>query len=250
MPTLQSFVAMSQQPVPPNPQALRVDSSVTTRGTQKVQLDPLWIAADTALRTLFAKPRAALPCPQPPAQVGANKLPQPAALSPAEAREAAALMRVNHVGEVCAQALYTAQALSTKNAALRAHFTKACAQETDHLAWTSQRLQALGSRTSLLNPLWYAGAFGLGLLAGRLGDAVSLGFVMETEAQVGAHLQSHLARLPAGDGDSRAIVAQMCEDEIHHANAARDAGAMELPAPVKGMMRVAAKVMTTVAHRI
>jgi len=159
-------------------------------------------------------------------------------------------MRVNHVGEICAQALYTSQALTTRNPALRAHFTQACIEETDHLAWTEQRLAELDSRPSLLNPLWYAGAFGLGLLAGRLGDPVSLGFVVETEHQVGAHLQSHLDRLPAADHASRAIVTQMREDELRHADAAKQAGAMDLPAPVKGLMRAAAKLMTTVAHHI
>ena len=159
-------------------------------------------------------------------------------------------MRVNHVGEVCAQALYTAQALATRNPVLRAHFTQACVEETDHLAWTADRLSELGSRPSLLNPLWYAGAFGLGLLAGRLGDRVSLGFVVETEHQVGAHLESHLDRLPQADHASRAIVLQMREDEARHAQAAKQAGAMDLPPPVKILMRAAAKVMTTVAHRV
>lgn len=214
-------------------------------------MDALLIAADTALRTLFATPHAKLPCPQPTICAAPPPATTPAApLSPAETRQAAGLMRVNHVGEVCAQALYTAQALSTPNPALRAHFTHACKEETDHLAWTAQRLQDLGARPSLLNPLWYAGAFGLGLLAGRMGDAVSLGFVVETETQVGAHLQSHLKLLPEADAASRAIVAQMCEDETRHAGAARYAGAMELPAPVKELMRAAAKVMTTVAHYI
>lgn len=204
--------------------------------------DHFLTAADTALRTLFATPRAALPCPA-PATPGAE-------LSATEKTHAAALMRVNHVGEVCAQALYTAQALVTPNAALRAHFTRACVEETDHLAWTQQRLNELGARTSLLNPLWYAGAFGLGLLAGRLGDRVSLGFVVETERQVEAHLESHLSLLPAGDTASRAIVAQMMADEARHANEAQQAGAMELPAPVKGLMKAAAKVMTTTAHYV
>jgi ubiquinone biosynthesis monooxygenase Coq7 len=216
-------------------------------------MDALLTAADTALRTLFAKPHAHRPCPQPASATPANPLGEDNAqtatnLSPQEARLAASLMRVNHVGEVCAQALYTAQALSTPNPALRAHFTQACKEETDHLAWTAQRLQELGARPSLLNPLWYAGAFGLGLLAGRMGDPVSLGFVVETETQVGAHLQSHLQLLPEGDLESRAIVAQMHADETRHADAAREAGAQELPPPVKGMMRAAAKVMTTVAH--
>lgn len=205
-------------------------------------MDSLLSAADSALRTLFSKPRAALACP--------TLADQTTQLDAQQMRASAALMRVNHVGEVCAQALYTAQALTTRNPALRAHFTKACTEETDHLAWTVQRLRELDARPSLFNPLWYAGAFGLGLLAGRLGDAVSLGFVVETEVQVGAHLQSHLDRLPPSDHASRAIVAQMRDDELRHAQDAQDAGAMELPQPVKELMRVAAKVMTTVAQRV
>ncbi len=205
-------------------------------------MDALFVAADSALRTLFIKTRAAQPCP--------TLADQATELHPTEKQQAAGLMRVNHVGEVCAQALYAAQALSTRNETLRAHFTKASVEETDHLAWTAQRLEELGSRPSLLNPLWYAGAFGLGLLAGRLGDAVSLGFVVETEKQVGAHLQSHLALLPEGDHASRAIVAQMHNDELRHAEEAQAAGAMDLPQPVKDMMRAAAKVMTTVAQLI
>lgn len=205
-------------------------------------MDALFIAADTALRTLFAKPRASTPCPTLPEA--------PTALSDAERRHAAGLMRVNHVGEVCAQALYAAQALATPNAALRQQFNQASADEVDHLAWTAERLQELGARPSLLNPLWYAGAFGLGLLAGRMGDAISLGFVVETEKQVGAHLQSHLDALPAADHASRAIVAQMHEDELRHAREAEAAGARELPQPVPQLMRAAAKVMTTLAERI
>jgi len=204
--------------------------------------DALLIAADTALRTLFAPPRATLPTPR---ADGADR-----DLTHEEKRLSAALMRVNHVGEVCAQALYTAQALTTPDPALRAHFTRACGEETDHLAWTKQRLDELGSRTSMLNPLWYAGAFGIGLLAGRLGNAVSLGFVVETERQVEAHLMSHMDRLPDGDLSSRAIVAQMATDEVKHAVDAQKAGAAELPGPVKGLMRAAAKVMTTTAHYI
>ena len=204
--------------------------------------DALLTAADTALRTLFAPPRAAHPTPQ-PAAAGTE-------LSADEKRLSAALMRVNHVGEVCAQALYTAQALTTPDPALRAHFMRACDEETDHLAWTQERLDALGSRTSLLNPLWYTGAFGIGLVAGRLGNAVSLGFVVETERQVEAHLMSHMDRLPAGDAESRAIVAQMAADEVKHAVDAQAAGALELPGPVKELMRAAARVMTTTAHYI
>lgn len=205
-------------------------------------IDALLTTADTALRTLFAPPRATLPTPQPATPAGA--------LTDEEKRLSAALMRVNHVGEVCAQALYTAQAFATRNPDLRAHFTRACIEETDHLAWTKQRLDELGSRPSLLNPLWYAGAFGIGLLAGRLGDPVSLGFVVETERQVEAHLMGHMDRLPAGDTASRAIVKQMAEDEVRHAVDAQKAGAMELPPPVKGLMKAAAKVMTTVAHHV
>ncbi len=205
-------------------------------------MDSLLNAADSALRTLFAKPHAAHACP--------TLAEQATQLDASESRSSAALMRVNHVGEVCAQALYTAQALSTRNPVLRAHFVQASIEETDHLAWTAQRLGELDARPSLLNPLWYAGAFGLGLLAGRLGDKVSLGFVVETEVQVGAHLQSHLDQLPTGDHASRAIVAQMRDDELRHAQAAQDAGATELPQPVKDLMRAAAKVMTTVAHHI
>jgi ubiquinone biosynthesis monooxygenase Coq7 len=209
-------------------------------------MDTLFHTLDTALRTLFAQPHAANGTPT------AEK--PGAELSDAEKRHAAALMRVNHVGEVCAQALYTAQAFATNNPALREHFTKACIEETDHLAWTERRLAELGSRTSLLNPLWYAGAFGIGLVAGKLGDAVSLGFVVETEKQVGAHLQSHLdaanGGLPEGDHASRAIVSQMYDDEIRHADNATASGAMELPAPVKNLMHAAGKVMTTVAHHI
>lgn len=212
-------------------------------------MDALLKAADTALRTLFAPSRAARPCATLPED------PEPA-LTDEERRNSGALMRVNHVGEVCAQALYTAQALAARygNApdreALAQSLEAAGREETDHLAWTHDRLAELGARPSLLNPLWYAGAFGIGLLAGRLGKATSLGFVVETERQVEAHLASHMDRLPLRDHVSRAIVAQMKSDEAQHARDAMSAGASELPAPVKGLMRAAARVMTTVAHRI
>lgn len=205
-------------------------------------LDPLLEAADSALRTLFAKPHAARPVPQ--ATEPEDEL------SAAEKRHAAALMRVNHVGEVCAQALYTAQAATTRDARLRTELLHAAAEETDHLAWTAQRLEALGDRPSLLNPFWYAGAFGLGLIAGRLGDPFSLGFVAETERQVEAHLAGHLERLPMKDFASRAIVAQMKDDEARHAHWAVGEGALELPAPARALMRAAARVMTAVAHRV
>jgi ubiquinone biosynthesis monooxygenase Coq7 len=205
-------------------------------------MDRILGAFDQALRTLFATPRGTRACPVVPAES--------THLGEQERKHAAALMRVNHVGEVCAQALYTAQAMSTRNEALRAQLEKASREETDHLAWTQARLDELGARPSLLNPLWYAGAFGIGLVAGRLGDRVSLGFVVETERQVEAHLQGHLERLPAADHASRAIVAQMKDDEATHALHAQNAGAAELPQPVKMAMRAAAKVMTTTAHYI
>ena len=209
-------------------------------------MDRLLTAADSALRTVFARHYANRPIP-----MWAAEMPTPAPLTETEKSEAAALMRVNHVGEVCAQALYTAQALATKDHALRQHLTTACNEETDHLAWCEQRLEALGGRPSLLNPLWYAGAFGIGYAAAKLGgDRMSLGFVVETERQVEAHLESHLGLLPANDGPSRAIVAQMKTDEAQHAKEALAAGAAELPAPFKALMKAASQVMTTVAHRI
>ncbi len=205
--------------------------------------DALILAADSALRTLWAEPRASRPTPMAPAAE--------LELTDTERREAAALMRVNHVGEVCAQALYTGQALASQDPALRAQLAEASREETDHLAWTQQRLKDLKDRPSLLNPLWYAGAFAIGYAAGKLGgDKVSLGFVVETERQVEAHLQSHMDRLPAADSASRAIVAQMKADEIAHAQMAMKAGAVELPGPVKSLMQLASKVMTTVAHRV
>ena len=205
--------------------------------------DRLLTAADSALRTLFATPVSARPTP------GAGQAAE--ALSESDTRLSGALMRVNHVGEVCAQALYTAQALSTRDPDLRRQLDAAAREETDHLAWTRERLDQLGDRVSLLNPLWYAGAFGIGLLAGRIGgDRLSLGFVVETERQVEAHLASHMDRLPAGDTASRAIVVQMKADEARHAEDALHAGGAPLPAPVRGLMRLAAKAMTTTAHRL
>jgi len=153
------------------------------------------------------------------------------------------------VGEVCAQALYQAQALTARTPELRARMLQAAQEEADHLVWTKQRLDQLQDRPSLLNPLWYAGAFAIGLAAGRAGDAVSLGFVVETERQVEEHLAGHLERLPAHDAASRAIVDQMRQDEARHGQEARQAGAAELPQALQTMMRAAAKVMTTTAHR-
>ena len=171
-------------------------------------------------------------------------------LTEQEKTHSAGLMRVNHVGEVCAQALYAAQSAFAKTPLTREQFQKAGEEEVDHLAWTADRLQELGSRTSLLNPLWYAGSFALGAVAAKLGDPVSLGFVVETERQVEAHLQSHLESLPQADLASRAVVAQMKADEAQHAAEAQKAGATPLPSPIPDAMRMAAKVMTTIAHRI
>ena len=209
-----------------------------------VSTDELIASADLALRTLSGATSAGRAMPRP----AVGKL--PADLSPAERRLSGALMRVNHVGEVCAQALYAAQALTARTPALRAQMRAAGREETDHLAWTERRLADLGARTSLLNPLWYAGAFAIGLAAGRAGDRISLGFVVETERQVEQHLASHLQRLPEADQASRAVVAQMRDDEARHADEALRAGAAEMPAPVRWLMRQSARVMTRLAHHL
>ena len=205
-------------------------------------MDTLINTLDQALRTVFASHHASRPNPA----AGVATV----AMTDAERQLAGALMRVNHVGEVCAQALYASQSLATRNPQLRAHFLAASAEETDHLAWCEQRLHELGGRTSWLNPLWYAGSFALGWLAGRSGDAISLGFVVETERQVEQHLDEHLERLPVADQRSRAIVAQMKSDEARHAEQARQAGAVELPSPVRWGMRAAAALMTRTAHHL
>lgn len=157
-------------------------------------------------------------------------------------------MRVNHVGEVCAQALYQGQALSSRNVGVRQALEKAANEETDHLAWTEQRISELGARKSLLNPLWYFGALSMGVMAGKLGDAWNLGFLAETERQVEAHLDRHLETLPAHDMKSRAIVAQMRLDEISHAETAMALGARELPPPAKLAMKLVARLMTRTAY--
>jgi ubiquinone biosynthesis monooxygenase Coq7 len=204
--------------------------------------DRLIVALDSGLRTVFVPTRAARPSPA--AGVAAPELDE------MQRREAAALMRVNHVGEICAQALYQSQALFSRTESLGEHFREAAQEELDHLAWTAERIQELGGHTSHLAPLWWAGAFAWGSLAGLAGDKWSLGFVVETERQVEAHLAGHLDRLPEADGPSRAIVEQMKAEEAAHADAALAAGAQQLPAPIPELMRAAAKVMTTVAHRI
>ncbi|MGH8807174.1 MAG: 2-polyprenyl-3-methyl-6-methoxy-1,4-benzoquinone monooxygenase [Noviherbaspirillum sp.] len=172
------------------------------------------------------------------------------AMDEAERRHSAGLMRVNHVGEVCAQALYDSQGRFSRNAQLRQQFVQAGREEEDHLAWTAQRLQELGSRTSLLNPLWYAGAYAIGAVVARIGDANSLGFVVETERQVEAHLASHLNSLPVQDEKSRAIVEQMRIDEVEHGAKAQALGAAQTPAPMRTAMRTMAKVMTSTAYYI
>lgn len=165
-------------------------------------------------------------------------------------RHASGLMRVNHVGEICAQALYQAQRLSSSQSTLSQQFAHAAEEEEDHLAWCATRLQELNSRPSLLNPLWYAGAFAIGLAAGCAGDKASLGFVEETERQVAEHLKHHLEQLPVDDNRSRAIVEQMRIDEIEHGQMAANAGAQTLPLPIRLAMRLAAKIMTRTAYYI
>jgi ubiquinone biosynthesis monooxygenase Coq7 len=206
-------------------------------------LDQVISSLDNALRTLSGAVHASRPCP-------AGALQPELSLDAPTRREAGALMRVNHVGEVCAQALYQAQALTARDPVVRRQMEQAAREETDHLSWTQQRLTELGDRVSWLNPLWYAGAFGIGLVAGKLGDGVSLGFLVETERQVEQHLAGHLDRLPQADQRSRAIVAAMRDDERRHADVAQAAGAQALPAPARWLMRGAAKVMTTTAYRI
>jgi ubiquinone biosynthesis monooxygenase Coq7 len=207
--------------------------------------DSVIAALDNALRTLSGAVHAARPNP-----AGAIMPGDEDAMGEQDRRRSGALMRVNHVGEVCAQALYQAQALTARTPGLRHQMQEAAREETDHLAWTQQRLTELGDRPSWLNPLWYAGAFGLGMLAGRLGDAKSLGFVVETERQVEQHLAGHLERLPEADQRSRSIVQTMQDDERRHADNAEAAGATAVPFVARWLMRGMAKVMTTTAQRI
>jgi ubiquinone biosynthesis monooxygenase Coq7 len=173
-----------------------------------------------------------------------------AELAPGERLHAAGLMRVNHTGEVCAQALYAAQALVARDPAIKREFARAAREEEEHLAWTQQRLAELGDRVSFLNPLWYAGSFAIGVAAGLVGDRVNLGFLVETERQVEEHLTGHMEQLPVADAKSRAIVEQMRNDEARHGAMAEAAGAVELPFPAKQLMRAAADVMRVVAYRI
>jgi len=210
-------------------------------------LDELITEADRGLRSIMGATRMTRPMPKPvPAAEGETA--RSAGLTPAERAHAAGLMRVNHVGEVCAQALYQAQKLTARTPEIRQAFAHAGLEEEDHLAWTAQRLEALEARPSLLNPLWYAGALAIGFAAGCLGDRASLGFMAETERQVEHHLDGHLEQLPEGDLESRAVLQQMREDEIHHAKTATSAGGVELPAPVRALMRCVSKVMTSTAY--
>jgi 3-demethoxyubiquinol 3-hydroxylase len=204
--------------------------------------DDLITGFDRALRTLTGTVTSQRPSP-------AEKRPE-SALSPEERRHAAGLMRVNHTGEVCAQALYSAQALVARDPEIRGRFALAAREEEDHLAWTQQRLAELGSRTSYANPFWYAGSFAIGLIAGFGGDRRNLGFVVETERQVEEHLAEHMDRLPESDARSRAIVAAMRDDEARHGASAREAGAARLPGPVRVLMRATAKLMTITAYRV
>ena len=204
--------------------------------------DRLLDAAQNALSTVLGTPRAERR--NPGLEIAA------APLDAAETRHAAGLMRINHVGEVCAQALYIGQAMVAHSPATRAHLLHAAQEETDHLAWCADRLRELGSRPSLFNPLWYAGSFALGAVAGLRGDGWNLGFVVETERQVEAHLEEHLHSLPPADARSRAILSVMKEDEVRHAEHAQAAGARALPPPIPTLMAGASALMKTVAYRV
>jgi ubiquinone biosynthesis monooxygenase Coq7 len=202
-------------------------------------LDRLITPLDQTLRTLFASHVAARPNP-------AQNLPEAPEIT--DRRHTAALMRINHSGEVAAQALYQGQAFVSQSDATRASLIEAAREETDHLAWCAERIKELGGRTSLLNPLWYAGSFTIGALAGLAGDRTSLGFVAETERQVVEHLDGHLQRLPMEDVRTRAIIQQMSADEERHGRNAMLAGGAELPRPVRALMKLTAKVMTRTAY--
>ncbi len=206
-----------------------------------VTLDGLLRAADNALRALFAPAQASRTPPQ---------LPDGAPLGESDRRLVAGLMRVNHAGEIAAQALYQGQALMARTEETRQFLLRAAAEEGDHLAWCEQRLRELGDRTSLLNPFWYAGAFAIGAAAAALSDRLSLGFVQETERQVEGHLSEHLARLPAQDARTRRILEVMQIEETGHARAAQAAGAAELPPPLRALMGLTSKLMTRSAYYV
>jgi len=205
-------------------------------------LDRLLAGCERALEAIAGSPQAHRRSP-------ASGLAE-AELDDAERRHAAGLMRINHTGEVCAQALYFGQAVLARDAGNRQHLLHAAAEETDHLAWCAQRLQQLHSRPSLLNPLWYAGSYAIGAAAALAGDPVSLGFVVETERQVEAHLAEHLEKLPAQDERSRAVLTLMQADEIRHAQAAQQRGGIELPFPLPQLMHASSMVMKALAYRV
>ncbi len=207
-----------------------------------MNIDQFIIEADKVLRTLFVSQTSVRPHPD-------AELPE-ADLSELERRHVAGLMRVNHSGEVCAQALYQGQALTSRDPSVREALREAAHEETEHLAWTEQRLRELGSHTSLLNPLWYAGSLTLGVLAGKLGDRWNLGFLAETEKQVTAHLESHLERLPEADEKSAAIIRQMAQDETSHAHTAEALGAAQFPPLIKGLMQQTSRLLTSLSYRI
>jgi len=207
-------------------------------------LDSAVAVVDRALRAVFAPARASRPAPLPALPAGEP----PAPLSENERRESAALMRVNHSGELAAQALYHGQALLARSEATREMLMKAAREESDHLAWCELRLGELNARPSLLNPLWYAGSFAIGAITALMGDRTSLGFVTETERQVEGHLDAHLGRLPQGDVRSRAILETMRAEEITHGANALAAGGAPLPDPVRGLMRRTARIMTGTAY--
>ena len=206
-------------------------------------LEPLLIAADRALRSVFAPAQAGRATPTPDASGSGT-------LTESDKRESAALMRVNHAGEVAAQALYHGQALLARDPETRDMLRQAAREEADHLAWCEQRIHELGGRTSVLNPLFYVGSFAIGALAAAINDKLSLGFVSETERQVEKHLEDHLQKLPAADDGSRAVLESMKHDEVHHGAAARAAGGVELPGPVKALMFATSRVMTVTTYWI
>lgn len=207
-------------------------------------IDQLFSSLDKGLRSTFAKPQAKRVSP-----ADAFKS-DPILNDETLQKSSAALMRVNHVGEVCAQALYQGQALTSRSPEIRDKMREAADEEVDHLNWCFERIEQLDGHTSIMNPLWYFGSFTLGLSAGLAGDKWSLGFLAETERQVVAHLESHLERLPEEDSVSRAIVSQMAKDEAKHADMAVDNGAAELPEPIKQAMRATAKIMTAISERV
>jgi ubiquinone biosynthesis monooxygenase Coq7 len=214
-----------------------------------INLDTLLTTVDRALKAVLVTPVASRPTPK-PSSTGADQPRATEGLSDTARRESARLMRVNHAGEVAAQGLYHGQALFAKNPETQQLLNQAAREEADHLAWCAERLEQLGSRPSLLSPLWYAGSFAIGAAAALGGDKLSLGFVTETEQQVEGHIDSHLERLPPDDQESRAILEVMRADEIAHGSAARAAGGVDLPAPVQSVMRATARIMTETSYRL